>query len=151
MKVLGDRECCIVVEAYEQDEAQDDIHDAISAFLSIDEDVLKEVQAHILAYYDDVFRSVGAEEPDFPQISSPNDVWAHIRFGNEPIVSRRPYGDQGIYVSVECECDWEPEHGLQIVFKNGQTVNKVGPYDGHLSNADAFADPSLEDVVYRQF
>lgn len=138
------------MEAYEQDEAQNQIHEAIAAFLTIDENALKRVESDIMSYYDDVLRSVGAEEPDFPRISSPDDVWTHIRFGNEPIVCRRPYGDQRVYVSVECECDWEPEHGLQIVFKGGQTVNKVGPYDGHLSNADAFADPSLEDVVYRQ-
>jgi hypothetical protein len=40
--------------------------------------------------------------------------------------------DQRVYVSVECECDWEPEHGLQIVFRDGATVTKVGPYDGHV-------------------
>jgi hypothetical protein len=25
----------------------------------------------------------------------------------------------------------------------------VGPYDGHLTNSDAFADSTLENVVYR--
>jgi hypothetical protein len=64
-------------------------------------------------------------------------------------VARRAYGDKGIYVSVECGCDWEVEHGLQLVFKNGLKVNKLGGYDGHLTNSDAFADESLEDVVYR--
>ena len=149
VKVLGGRECCIVVEEYDQDDDRDQIHDTISNFLSIDQAVLKEVEPELMAYYEDIFRAVGNAEPDFPRISSPDDIWEHIRFGNEPIVSRRPYGDHGIYVSVECECDWEPEHGLQIVFKSGRVVNKVGPYDGHLSNADAYADPKLEDVVYR--
>jgi len=64
------------------------------------------------------------------------------------MVSRRAYGDKGIYVSLECNCNWEPEHGLQLVFKNGSTIKKVGPYDGHLANSDAYADDRLENVVY---
>jgi len=82
-------------------------------------------------------------------IESPSEVWRHVQFGSEPFVTRRAYGDQGIYVSIECGCDWEPEHGLQIVLKNGERVVKVGAYDGHLTNSDAYADDSLEDVVYR--
>lgn len=69
------------------------------------------------------------------------------RYGN--ISRRRTYRDKGIYISLECNCDWEEEHGLQIVFKNGLNVNKIGPYDGHLTNSDADADDSLEAVVYR--
>jgi hypothetical protein len=42
----------------------------------------------------------------------------------------------------------EPEHGLQVVFQNGLRVNKVGPYDGHLTNSDAYGDDNLEQAVY---
>ena len=86
---------------------------------------------------------------NFKPIKSPGGVWAHVRLGSEPTVSRRSYGDKGIYISLECGCDWEKEHGMQIVFKNGLKVNKVGPFDGHLTNADAYDDDSLENVVYR--
>ena len=65
------------------------------------------------------------------------------------MVSRRPYGDRAAYVSLECGCDWEEEHGLQIVFKEGLHVNMVGQYDGHLTNADAYGDGRLENVIYR--
>jgi hypothetical protein len=81
-------------------------------------------------------------------IDSPRDVWKHVKFGDEPIVTRRAYGDHGVYVSLECNCDWEIEHGLQIVFKNGLKVNKIGPYDGHLTNSDAYARNDLEDAIY---
>ena len=56
----------------------------------------------------------------------------------------------GGYVSVECECDWEPEHGLQIVFRDGRTVTKVGPYNGHLTNNSAYGRQDLDDVVYQR-
>jgi hypothetical protein len=52
------------------------------------------------------------------------------------------------HVSVECECDWEPEHGLQIVVRDGAAVTKVGPFDGHLTNAAAYANDALHDVIY---
>jgi len=47
--------------------------------------------------------------------------------------------------TIECGCNWEREHGLQIVLREGLSVTKLGPYDGHLTNADS----SLESVVYR--
>jgi hypothetical protein len=88
-------------------------------------------------------------DDDFKPIESPADVWKCVHLGSQPTVSRRAYGDKGIYISLECGCDWEEEHGLQIVFKNGLKVNKVGPFDGHLTNSDAYDDESLEDVIYK--
>lgn len=54
----------------------------------------------------------------------------------------------GIYFSLECNCDGEPEHGLQLVIRDGLTVSKVGSFDGHLTNADAYGDRSLAGIVY---
>lgn len=51
-------------------------------------------------------------------------------------------------VDIECKCAWEREHGLNIGFKEGRVVSKVGPYDGHLTNASAFRRDDLHDVVY---
>ena len=64
------------------------------------------------------------------------------------MVFRRSSGDMRVYVSIECECAWEPEHGLQLVLQEGRRVTKIGPYDGHLTNSDAFARPDLEGVIY---
>ena len=54
-----------------------------------------------------------------------------------------------VYISLGCNCDWEQEHGLQIVLKDGLRVTKVGSFDGHLTNSDAYDDASLENVIYR--
>ena len=61
---------------------------------------------------------------EFVSIDSPGEIWDHIQFGDEPVVCRREDGDEGIYVSVEG--DWEVEHGLQVVFREGKKVCKVG-------------------------
>jgi hypothetical protein len=55
----------------------------------------------------------------FVEIDGPHDVFDHIQLGNEPVVTRDAHSDLHVYVSLECECGWEPEHGLQIVFRDG--------------------------------
>lgn len=144
IKVLGGQRCGVILEHYEDDPRKEDFHEAIANFLSIDHAVLKAAEPHLYAYYQD-----NREYCEDLVIEQPGDVWDHIQFGNDPLVTRRHNGDRAVYISLECECAWEVEHGLQIVFKGGLRVNKIGPYDSHLTNANARGDDSLEDVIYR--
>lgn len=148
VQVLGGQLCRIVGEGYDEDPAKEEFHIAIKNFLSIDQSVLKDVESYVFQYYQDCHANLEPDNDEVPVIESPEDIWRHVQFGSEPMVTRRDDGDEGIYVSLECNCAWEEEHGLQIVFKNGLRVNKVGPYDGHLTNSDAYDDDSLEDVIY---
>jgi hypothetical protein len=142
--VLGGEERCIVVDGYDGDRRPEDFHAAIKNFVSLGAAALRQAAPFVFAYYKDCVAAAGAP----PTIASPADVWGQVRFGVEPQVKRRPHGDKAVYVSVECACDWEGEHGLQLVFKDGLVVNKVGAFDGHLTNSDAYAEPRFEDVVY---
>jgi hypothetical protein len=144
--MFGGKQCRIVLEGYDEDERKEDFHVAIANFLSGSPAVLREADEPLFRYYRD-FEEWWLEDDKRP-IKSANELWQYVRLGSEPMVSRRPYGDKGIYISVECGCDWEQEHGLQLVLKNGLKVNKLGGYDGHLTNSDAFDDESLEDVIY---
>jgi hypothetical protein len=148
LAVLSGKKCTVLVEGYDEDPPVEDFDAAIANFLKAPNTVLTSAQSHIFRYYLDIKESVEPED-DFPSIGSPSDIWKFVQLGEEAFVSRRPHGDKSIYISLECNCDWEPEHGLQIVFKNGGIVNKIGPFDGHLTNSDAYADDTLEDVVYR--
>jgi hypothetical protein len=147
--MFGGKMCSIIVDGYEQDPNKEDFHIAIANFLKGSSTVLREVDQHLFKYYK-AFEEWYLEDGSAP-IQSADELWQHVQLGSEPMVTRRYYGDKKIYVSVECECDWEPEHGLQLVLKNGLRVTKLGGYDGHLTNSDAFDDESLEDVVYRSF
>jgi hypothetical protein len=147
--VLGGKLCTVIVYGYDGDLNMSEFHTAISNFLSIGPEVLRNAEKEIYRYYKDMFDILSSElDEEFVIIETQSEVWKHICIGNSPVVSRRPYGDKSVYVSLECECAWEEEHGLQIVFKNGLKVNKVGPFDGHLTNSDAYADDSLEEVLY---
>jgi hypothetical protein len=147
--VLGNKTCHICLVGYGEDAATEDFHAAIEAFLDLDESALNAAAASIFAYYKDVAEEFAGEAATI-SIHGPDDVLAHVRPGGEILVQRDRHRDRRVYISVECECDWEPEHGLQIVFRDGQTVTKVGPYDGHLTNAAAYARDDLNDVVYHR-
>ncbi|MGW2183690.1 hypothetical protein ACWCXX_37900 [Streptomyces sp. NPDC001732] len=38
----------------------------------------------------------------------------------------------------------------EVSFRGGRTATKVGPFDGHLSNASAYDCDDLADVVYHR-
>ena len=149
VNVLGGIQCEFIFEGYEEDEIKAEFHQAIENFLSLEEQVLKQAKNYIYQYYKDIFVQLVPEDEWYFEIEKPEDVWKHIQFGNNPMVTRRSYGDECVYISIECSCDWEQEHGLQIVFKNGLFVNKIGPFDGHLTNSDSYANEKLENVVYK--
>ena len=138
-------ECRFMLEGYEGDANPSDFRDAMRRFIASAPQVLIDASIHVYAYYTAI-RNSGWGNP--PEIPSAEQVWDFVDFGTDAIVSRRGNGDDRIYISLECGCAWEREHGLQIVFREGNYISKVGPFDGHVSNADAFADPSMEDTVY---
>ncbi|MFZ4287251.1 DUF6985 domain-containing protein [Variovorax sp. HJSM1_2] len=135
----------LVLAGYQQDPAPETFHEAVKNFLGCGFDTLQSVSRYVFQQYRDY---LDVDERDI-HIASAQQVWQHIQFNNDPVVMRRPYGDRGVYISIACHCRWEPEHGLQLVMKNGERVTKVGPYDGHLTHSDAYHDDSLEDVIYR--
>jgi hypothetical protein len=139
--ILRDADCA-------RGEHAESIDQAIKNFIALEPSALSEAEEHIFRYYLDCKSDSDPGEPGHVEIASAQDVWKHIQFGFEATVGRRTK-DSAVYVSLECNCDWEPEHGLQLVFRDGRRVNKVGPFDGHVTNSDAYADPRLENVIYR--
>jgi hypothetical protein len=150
LPLLNGEEAVVVVSNYDEDPRQEDFEVAIRNLLSCPFEVFRRAEPYIFKYYQEMNSTWWTpEDPEYLVIESPDKVWQHIQVGRQPMVSRRASGDKAIYASFECECDWEPEHGLQIVLRNGHELVKVGPFDGHLTNSDAFADSSLEHVIYR--
>lgn len=148
--VLGDALCCFIVDGYDGDPAPEDFHTAVRNFLALDRSALTAAAPSVFAYYRDIMADVVAAGDDdwYVEIEGPHDVFDHVQLGNEPNLVRDDDDDPHVYVSLECECDWEPEHGLQLVFKDGRAVTRVGPYDGHLTNSSAYAGDAPDDVVY---
>lgn len=65
------------------------------------------------------------------ELISDNIIWNYVY----PIVIVLDQNETGdIFVLVECGCEWEEEHGLQLVFKNGQQLTRVSYNDGVLED-----------------
>jgi hypothetical protein len=96
----------------------------------------------------DFLDAVGFDEADAPlrQINNQEDIWKFIH-PTEIYVTRRHRSDHDIYVQIACECDWEQEHGLQLVFRQGKQLTRISDQDGHLTDADAYDKPDEEDEL----
>jgi hypothetical protein len=118
---------------------------ALLNMMALTPGILVDASPHAFRYYRDICHLVG--EGELPSIVDERAVWDHVHFGQDLLVERR-FADSQIYISCECSCDWESEHGLQVVFRNGLELCKVGPYDGHVTNEDAYGDARFRNVVY---
>ncbi len=145
-----DIDCEFIIEGYQQDDQKSDFHNAICNFINLTDDDLKNTEPYIHQYYKDYF-NLNHEREKVVQIQHPKEIWDFITPGFEIYISRRYHGDKKIYISIECNCEWESDHGLQLVFRDGNQICKVSPFDGHLTNSDAYADSSLENVIYVPF
>jgi len=107
-----------------------------------------------LAYgnYKDFLDAVDFDDADQPliQIKDYNEIWNFIQ-PTEIYVTRRPYKDHDVYLTIECECDWEQEHGLQLVFRQGKQLTRISDQDGHLTEADAYGKPDEEDELLSNY
>ena len=65
------------------------------------------------------------------KVETPSEIWTHVR-ANEIIIHWDESND--FFLCVSCDCDWEVEHGLQLVFKNGLTLVRAGGHDGHFTD-----------------
>lgn len=148
IRVLRNQDCIISIEGYDGDRNPEEFQTAIENFLSLDESALHQVTSHVVRYFQECNDEWEPDDPEYITLTSPGDVWKHVQLGCHPHLSRRHRKDESIYVSVECNCDWEVEHGLQIVFQNGEKVTKIGPFDGHLTYADAYDKDELEGMIY---
>jgi hypothetical protein len=100
----------------------------------------------------DFLDEVEYDEADEPlrQINNKNEIWEFIQ-PTEIYISRRHRRDNDIYLQVSCECDWEQEHGLQLVFRQGKKLTRISDQDGHLTEADAYDKPDEEDELLSKF
>ena len=98
-----------------------------------------EIIPHLWRYYQDMWASVGP--PDIPKIADASTIWDHVH----PRFVSPDQDEDGIpYVIVEALCDWEIEHGLQLVLQQGTRRVRVSDSSGHLTDGRAWGKRFLD-------
>ncbi len=121
---------------------------ALAAFLNLSEEAARvEATPHVHRYYTDVLNAV---DLDPLPIRTEADVWNHVQ-PKGVYLSHRHRRDNNAYVLVACDCDWEEEHGLQLVYRQGRALTRVSDQDGHVTEADAYDKPDSEDAQLSLF
>lgn len=145
ISLLGGHELCLTIEDTDEDHNPEEFEQAICNFMALTESLKAEIEPHIYKHYLE-FKEAVASECCPTNIPNQSDVWQFI-YPSYVNVSRRPYGNKGVYVQLLGECEWEPEHGLQVVFQNGKSLNRVSDQDGHLTYSDAYNIPENQDRI----
>jgi hypothetical protein len=127
--------------------------EAIGRFIAGGVQLLDEATPFLWEYYRDAAAEFTSEERaryGIPEIPASADIWEHVQFVHAPewCPGGGPLMPGRSYLSFEGEVPWEPEHGLQLVFEDGQRVCKVSQYDGHVTVAHACGDASRLGVVF---
>ena len=121
---------------------------AFDRFIRLPAFALNDVLPHVYAYFRDTYEwdEMAGELPkELDNIRVPEEVWQYV----EPESLMLEEDEGKWFVCLEAECAWEPEHGLQIVWLGGNEIIKVGECDGHVTNVNAWDDPSLDRVVHK--
>ncbi len=127
----------------DSDEA--DVSQAIAAFFQLGQEARMAASPYLYLNYKGMLDHVSADEL-VCCIDSEDNVWEHVH-PTEIFVSRRHRRDKGIYICICAECDWELEHGLQIIYRDGNNLSRVSDQDGHLTHTDAYDLPENQDKI----
>lgn len=116
------------------------IEKALQNFFQLDSHYRDSVSDWVYQDYDAMLSAGGVDDLS---LDATEDIWKYV-YPSRVYVEQREE-DRAIYIVVNCECEWEFEHGLQLVFKDGAKLTRVSGQDGHLTDEDAYGRPDPED------
>ena len=108
--------------------------ECLSNLYALDRSALDAATPALFAHYTAIREAIGEEEW-FPQLTR-DTIWEHVQFRPDGLFLTEEDGRW--YVVWENECEWEPEHGLQLVFRNGAEITRISDYDGHPTHESAW-------------
>lgn len=125
---------------------------ALSNFLNLGPEARQQVAPLVWQNCKEMLEAIDYDEQDKKlwDIKASEEIWSFVQIKNV-YIERRDRRGRDIYVTVSCECDWEQEHGLQLVFRQGKKLTRVSAIDGHLTEADAYDKPDDQDELLSAF
>ena len=95
----------------------------IEKFLTLNLDNRNKDSETVFKYYEQVLKSGYTENLN---ISELKNIWNFVR-PSEITVSSEENGK--FYVYISCGCQWEEEHGLQLVYENGEKLIRASGHE----------------------
>jgi hypothetical protein len=111
------------------------IDEALSNFLQLDAQDRSLAAPAVLANCQDFLAQIELDtEADrtMAALTDPDAIWPYVDCRSLDIVKDDGDGAPVLYIVLTCECEWEQEHGLQIVYRNGNQLSRVSEQDGHV-------------------
>lgn len=106
-----------IIEEVDLVSSRELIESAVANFLGLNAGQREGITA--LAY-----KNYQASDPPPPEVKDPSEIWRYI-YPSEVFVKQGPE-DKNFYIVVSGDCEWEIEHGLEMVFKYGDQIVSVG-------------------------
>ena len=107
----------------EEESYMEDADAALSSFLKLTAKNRISDTEMVHAYYTEVINETDA---DPLELDAPEEIWDYVT----PIEITIDEDDQGdICVNVSCECEWDEDDGLQLVFKKGKALTRAGAHE----------------------
>jgi len=129
-----------------------DADDSLSNILGLKPKYLNKISKYVYKHFNDFCLMVDANSiPNKMKNIKKNEIWNFVEPDTIFVERRLRRGDNSIYLSLACGCDWEEEHGLSLVFKLGKKLTRVSDQDGWLTDADAKGIPDTEDKLLSEF
>lgn len=127
-----------------KDQIGDEYNSAINNFLALNSSNRLNASKYVYMNYTVTLKAVGEDQFDF-KIDTDQHVWNHIKPIDIMVKKRKK--DGLVYVIVEADCDWDDEHGIQIIYKDGNKLSRVSEQDGHLAYSDAHGLPESDNKI----
>ena len=153
--ILENKELRIIFMGFfpeEDDEFILEADNALKNFLSKKQEERFELSGLVHKNCMEFLNAIGYDEMDklLWEIKNKDEIWKYV-YPQEIHITRRHRRDEDIYLNITCECEWEQEHGLQLVFRRGKQLTRISDQDGHITEADAYDKPDEEDELLSRF
>jgi hypothetical protein len=112
-----------IIETEEVDLAssRESIESVVANFLALNVSQREGITELVYKNYELYIEGV---DPPPSEVDDPSDIWKYIY--PEDVFVKQGLEDKDFYIVVSGGCGWEPEHGLEMVFKHGDQIVSVG-------------------------
>ena len=103
---------------------------SIKNFLEKESNEKSRISNRIYKYYREIQDYWDSQSfgPSPLKLNDEEEIWNYV-YPYEIHVCRNTDEDKNMYLLIHCGCEWEEEHGLQLVFRNGLELTKVSGID----------------------